>query len=37
MTKEKYMEANQLLREQMITEADFAAIKAKYMQDSFGI
>ena len=37
ITKEKYMEANQLLREEMITEGDFAAIKAKYMQDSFGI
>lgn len=37
ITKEKYMEANQLLSEGMLTDQDFATIKAKYMLDSYGI
>ena len=37
VTKEKLAEAQQLLKAGMINDEDFAAIKAKFMQDSFGV
>ena len=37
VTKAKFVEASQLLSEGLITESDFAAIKAKYLVDSFGL
>ena len=37
LTKEKLVEASQLRTDGMITEADFAAIKGKYLQDVMGL
>ena len=37
MTRDKLAEAQQALQEKLLTEADFAAIKQKYMQENFGV
>ena len=37
VTKEKLQEASKMLEEQLLTEADFAAIKQKFMSDNFGL
>ena len=36
VTREKLAEAQQALQDALLTEADFAAIKQKYMQENFG-
>jgi hypothetical protein len=37
VTREKLAEAQQLLQDQLLTEADFAAIKHKYMKENYGV
>ena len=37
VTREKLAEAQQALQDALLTEADFAAIKQKYMQENFGV
>ena len=37
VTKEKLEQAKEMMEKDMITSADFAAIKAKWMQDEFGV
>ena len=37
VTKEKLVEASDLLKQSLITESDFQAIKSKWMQDQMGL
>ena len=37
MTRDKLAEAQQALQDTLLTEADFAAIKQKYMHENFGV
>ena len=37
VTREKLLEAHKMLQDKLIDDADFAAVKAKYLQDSYGL